>query len=146
MKKYFLPFIFASLFLGASLTSSAQCKKFTKTECLPHLKPYIYNGQLNSAILSEGDVAELLLTFHKGEKYRIYVCNQEQLGEVQFKVFDTKKNLLFDKSKHTKQAYWDFMSNATQQLIIQITVPESVPRHDVLRNGCVTILMGFLDD
>ena len=145
MKKILLPFVFVSLFLGASLTSQAQCKTFTKTHCLPSLKPYIYNGQLNSAILAEGDVAELLLTFHKGEKYRIYVCNQKILGDVQFKVFDTQKNLLFDKSRHTKQPYWDFVSNATQQLIIRIVVPKQ-GSHDVLKEGCVTILMGFLDE
>ena len=145
MKKILFIILTLSVFLGTSQQAAAQCKKFTKQECLPNLKPYTYNGQLNSAILAEGDVAELLLTFHKGQKYRITVCNQEIIGDVQFKIFDTKKNLIFDKSKHTGQSYWDFMSNSTQQLIIQVTVPEEKPKNEIIKTGCVTILVGFLD-
>jgi len=146
MKKILFTILTLSVFLGATQQASAQCKKFTKQECLPNLKPYTYNGQLNSAILGEGDIAELLLTFHKGQKYRIAVCNQEIIGDVQFKIFDTKKNLIFDKAKNTDQSYWDFLSNSTQQLIIQITVPEESPKNEIIKTGCVTILVGFLDE
>ncbi len=147
MKKIvFYTIMSAALLLGSSFQAQAQCKKFTKQVCLPTLSPFTYNGQLNSAILTEGDVAELLLTFHKGEKYRVSVCNDDMIGNVEFKVFDTKKNLIFDKAKSTDQSYWDFISNSTQQLIIQITVPEEKPKNEILKSGCVTILVGFLDE
>jgi len=126
--------------------AQAQCRNFTKDVCLPTLKPYTYNGQLNSAILGEGDVAELLLTFHKGQKYRISVCNQEIIGDVSFKIFDTKKNLVFEQTQNSDQSYWDFISKTTQQLIVQVIVPEEKPKNEVVKTGCVTILVGFLDE
>jgi len=117
MKKILFIFLTISFLLGSTYQAQAQCKKFTKKVCLPTLQPYTYNGQLNSAVLAEGDVAELLLTFHKDYKYRISVCSQEMIGDVQFKIFDTKKNLVFDKAKNTDKAYWDFLSKSTQQLV-----------------------------
>ena len=147
MKKVLLfSILTAGIILGNITQTQAQCKKFTKKVCLPTLSPYTYNGQLNSAILAEGDVAELLLTFHKGHKYRVSVCNEEMIGEVQFKIFDTKKNLIFDKPQHSDQSYWDFISKSTQQLIIQITVPEELPKDEINKDGCVTILVGFLEE
>jgi len=146
MKKILFTLLTVSLLLGSTFQAQAQCKKFTKKVCLPTLQPYTYNGQLNSAILGEGDVAELLLTFHKDYKYRISVCSQEMIGDLQFKIFDTKKNLIFDKAKNTDKSYWDFLAKSTQQLIIQVTVPEEVPKNAVLKTGCVTILVGFLEE
>ena len=136
----------SAIFFGNIQESNAQCKKFTKKECLPSLAPYSYNGQLNSAVLAEGDVAELLLTFHKNQKYRIVVCNEDMIGEVRFKIFDTKKNLVFDQAKNTDKLFWDFISKSTQQLIVQITVPETIPKGEIVKTGCVTILVGFLDE
>lgn len=138
------------LVFGLMLTNindvQAQCKKFTKENCLPSLAPFTYNGQLNSAILSDGDVAELLLTFHEGQKYRINVCHQEILGDILFKVFDTKKNLLFENDPNSDVSYWDFISNSTQQLIIEVTILEPQPKDEVLKTGCVSILVGFMDE
>jgi hypothetical protein len=146
MKKTLLILLSLSLLSFTYNSAQAQCKNFTKKECLPSLKPYTYNGQLNSAILGEGDIAELLLTFHKGQKYRISVCNQEIIGDVQFKIFDTKKNLVFEQTQDSDQSYWDFISKTTQQLIVQVVVPEEEPKNEIIKTGCVTILVGFLDE
>ena len=139
-------FLSISILLSSNVMgqTQSQCKKFTKTECLPTLAPYTYNGQLNSAILSEGDIAELLLTFHKDHKYRISVCHQEIVGDVKFKIFDTKKNLIFEQTKENDQAFWDFVSNSSQQLIVQVSIPVRLPKSEILKTGCVTILVGFL--
>jgi len=148
--KQILIFTFLSIsILFSNITkgqTQSQCKKFTKTECLPTLDPYTYNGQLNSAILSEGDIAELLLTFHEGHRYRISVCHEDMIGDVKFKIFDTKKNLIFEQTKENDQAFWDFISNSSQQLIIQVTVATELPKSEILKMGCVTILVGFLNE
>ncbi|MBN2669251.1 MAG: hypothetical protein JXR60_08475 [Bacteroidales bacterium] len=145
--RYFLPLLLtAVLSFGVASSVNAQCKNFTKKECIPTLKPYTYNGQYNNAVLAEGDVAELLLTFHKDQKYRVSVCSEEIIGNVNFKIFDTKHQLIFDQSQNSDQSFWDFVSNATQQLIIQVTVPVEIPKNEVVKTGCVTILVGFLDE
>lgn len=143
MKKVLYSLLFLSFMAGAPLESKAQCKSFTKKTCLPELEPYIYNGQLNSAVLSEGDVAELLLTFYGGQDYRIYICGHEVLKNIQFEVFDTEKNLLFNNAKNDFATSWDFKSNSTQQLIVRVSVPQEENRSGMVQSGCVSILVGF---
>ncbi|OFY20663.1 MAG: hypothetical protein A2W98_00925 [Bacteroidetes bacterium GWF2_33_38] len=128
-------------FLGFS-----QCKGFTKKECLPVLEPYLYNGQLNSAILNEGDVAELLLTFYGGQDYRILVCSQDMLGTVEFKLFDTERNEIFSNKEHNLVNVWDFNANSTQQLIVQVKVPAPTEKKELVNSGCVSILVGFKEN
>lgn len=124
--------------------SISQCKSFTKQTCIPMLDPYIYNGQLNSAILNEGDIAELVLTFYGGQDYRIAICAEESIGSVQFKLLDTDRNSIFDNADQEFSDYWDFKCNSTQQIIVEVIIPESEIIEDAVRNGCVSILVGFL--
>jgi len=122
---------------------NAQCKGFTKKECIPDLKPYVYNGQLNSAVLNEGDVAELLLTFYSGQDYRILICGQPILGNLEFRLLDTDRNVIFYNKDHDFVKFWDFKSNSTQQLIVQVRVPVGESRSEIVQSGCVSILVGF---
>ncbi len=143
MKKILYSLLFVSLLAAMPTETQAQCKSFTKKTCIPNLDPYIYNGQLNSAQLSEGDVAELLLTFYGGQEYRISVCSHELLGNVQFQIFDTEKNLLYDNADNDFESLWDFKSNSTQQLIVRVTVPQEENRSGIVQTACVSILVGF---
>jgi len=143
MKRIFKKTAIIALISVFPYLTNAQCKGFTKKECLPQLKPYVYNGQLNSAVLNEGDVAELLLTFYSGQDYRIFVCSQEMLGNVEFKLLDTDKNTLFYNKDHDYVKFWDFKSNSTQQLIVQVCIPQSEVKSEIVQSGCVSILAGF---
>ncbi len=143
MKNALYTLLFLSFLVGTPLASNAQCKNFTKTTCLPNLEPYVHNGQLNSAVLGEGDIAELLLTFYSGQEYRINICGHPSLGKLIFQVFDTDKNLLFDNTKNNMSNTWDFKSNITQQLIVRVSVPEEKNRSEMNITGCVSILVGF---
>ena len=46
-----------------AIQSQAQCRNFTKKNCLPALDGYVQNDNYNSAVLIPGDEAELELTF-----------------------------------------------------------------------------------
>ncbi len=126
-----------------SANSAFSQKKFVKNHCLPVLEPFVYNGQLNSAMLAEGDVAELLLTFYSGQDYRLLICSQEVLENVEFKLFDTNKNLIFSNKDHDFINYWDFTSNTTQQLVVRVKVPKQENETDIVQSGYVSILVGF---
>ena len=128
------------------MTSNAQCKSFTKKNCLDALDPYVFDGQLNSAILTEGDVAELLLTLYGGQSYRILICGQDILGQIEFNLYDTNRNLIYSNKDHDFVNHWDFKSNSTQQLIVQVIIPKQESSDDMLHNGCVSILKGFKED
>ncbi len=135
--------IVLSLLLSISSTASSQCKNFVKKHCLVDLDPFVYDGQLNSAILTEGDIAELLLTLYADQDYRILVCGQEILGDIEFNLFDTNRNLIFSNKDHDFTTNWDFKSNSTQQLIVQVIVPKQESTSNMLHNGCIAILKGF---
>ncbi len=130
------------LFLLSPVLVSAQCRKYTKKECRPQLSPYVHNGQMNSAVLFPGDKADIMLTFYSGQKYRLLVCGEEQLGDVSYRVMDIDRNEIYN-SKNKDKDEFDFKVASTQQLIVEVTVPESTTTHDMDYQGCVSILVGF---
>lgn len=144
MRNIITSLIIVFLFLGFANQGNAQCKGFTKKDCMPLLEPYIYNGQLNSALLNEGDVAELLLTFYGNQDYRLVICSQEVLGQVEFNLLDKDRNLIFSNKDHDYTSNWDFSSTTTQQLIVEVIIPESTSDGSSIVSGCVSILIGFL--
>lgn len=124
----------------------AQCKGFTKKACIPLLSPYTHNGQLNSAVLAEGETAELLLTFYSGQNYRLAVCAQEKIGDIVYRLLDTKRNVIFDNSTKEHAPTWDFKVQNTQQIIVEINVPkgdETGKAVAMVPTGCVSIIVGF---
>ena len=126
-----------------SLTdASAQCKGFVKKQ-IPKLAPFIHNGQINSSVLLSGDHAELTLTFYSGQTYRIMVSNQEILGDVYFEMKDAARNKLFSSKDQGKTDYWDFTVESTQQLTIEVVVPDADAPSGLVPSGCVSILVGF---
>ena len=111
MKNLFIKLSVFIILSALPIVNFSQCKSFTKQTCMPKLEPYIYNGQLNSAILNEGDIAELVLTFYGGQEYRIAVCFEESIGFVQFRLLDSDRNSIFDNADQQFAVYWDFKCN-----------------------------------
>ena len=131
-----------SLFLFFIYSGYGQCKNFIKKQCLPNLAPYTSDGQLNNAQLAAGETAELEFTFYSGQEYRIYVCAQEVLGVIHFKLMDSNRKELFN-SANGKDSYWDFHIETTQQLILDVSTPAT--KDPIVASGCVGVLVGFKD-
>jgi hypothetical protein len=144
MKSKLLNFIVATFIIIFSVnTAAAQCKSFAKNKCLPDLLPYIHNGQMNGASMMAGEKAELQMSFYAGQDYRLMVCAQPILGEVTFRLLDKNKKVVFNSKDHKNVSYWDFNVASTQQMILEIDVPESTSKHGMVPSGCVNILVGF---
>jgi hypothetical protein len=126
------------------MTQAQGCRRFAKKECIPTLTPYIHNGQLNSAMLFPGDKADMMLTFYSGQNYKLIVCNDEQLGDVTYRVLDLDRNELFN-SEDKKTKEFAFKVASTQQLIVEVNVPKGNSTLDMDFQGCVSILIGFKD-
>ena len=146
MKNIFNPsriIVIGAVALLTSGVASAQCKSFVKKQ-VPKLSPFIHNGQINSSVLLSGDHAELTLTFYSGQTYRIMVGAQEILGDVYFVMKDASKGQLFSSKEQGKKAdYWDFTVESTQQLTIEVMVPDNDAPSGLVPSGCVSILVGF---
>ncbi|MBK9479312.1 MAG: hypothetical protein IPP56_05685 [Bacteroidetes bacterium] len=124
-------------------TASAQCKNFTMKKCMPGLAPFLHNGQLNSTTLSPGESAEMQMTFYSGQEYRLLICGQEVLGNIAFKVTDLDKKSLFDSREHENASSWDFKMASTQQIVIEVIVPNQKSANDIAQSACVSMLVGY---
>jgi hypothetical protein len=132
--------ILLPLFLLMPLLSDAQCRAFTKNQCLPQLDGYVQNDNYNSAMLIPGDDAELLLTFYGGKEYRLVVCAHPILGSVDYEITDTNGDSIYKGNTGSGNSF-DFKMVNTQQLIVKLHVPDqksSVSTHE----GCVSVLVG----
>jgi hypothetical protein len=132
--------ILLSLFLLMPVLSDAQCRAFTKNQCLPQLDGYVQNDNYNSAMLIPGDDAELLLTFYGGKEYRLVVCAHPILGSVDYEITDTNGDSIYRGNTGAGNTF-DFKMVNTQQLIVKLHVPDqksSVSTHE----GCVSVLVG----
>lgn len=119
----------------------AQCKRFVKDQ-IPRLSPFVYSGRINSAVLVPGDHSELSLTFYSGRTYRIILKSQETIGDVFFVIKDANKKQLFSSDKLNRSDFYDFISESTQQLTIEMMVPERDSKSEVALSECVCVIVG----
>ena len=106
-----------------------------------------HSGQLSTATLFAGDDAALMLTFTSGRSYRLLICAAEALGTVTYRLRDLDRNVIYDSATDPEaKGYFDFKVAATQQLIVEVQVPEGNDddvTHDIKVQGCLTVLTGF---
>ena len=138
MKQTTLLLALATLF---AIQSQAQCRNFTKKNCLPALDGYVQNDNYNSAVLIPGDEAELELTFLGDTDYRVAVCAHPVLGPVEFDVLDQNNIRLWSNSEGAD--HLDFRMENAQRLRFRVKVPETEAA--ILHEGCVSILVGSKD-
>jgi hypothetical protein len=146
MKKlnhYLSAILLFGLMLSANLCS-AQCKGWVKRKCLPSVTEsgFKFSGQMNTAVLVEGEKADMSLSFNSGQTYRLMVCSEAILGDVSFKIMDAERTLIYD-SSGDEANFFDFNVESTQQLIIEIVIPAGESTHGMSHHGCVSIIQGY---
>ena len=124
-----------------SASASAQCRTFTKRNCLPVLEGYAQNDNYNSAVLIAGDEAELSVTFLPSTEYRVAVCAHPVLGDVTFDILDQQGIRIWSNFKG--EDHVDFSLQHAQRLRLRIQVPDSDAA--ILHEGCVSLLVGSKD-
>jgi len=131
----------------SSQDALAQCKTFVKSSCLPKITPYIHDGNYQAVIMSEGEEAEVYKTIFAGQSYRLIVCVDDLLPNVEFVVSDIRRNILFDNRKNGNVKVWDFKLDGSQQIKITIRIPKSQKQgaDKELIYGCVGVLFSMLE-
>jgi hypothetical protein len=145
MKKFVPLFILVLFFTSLSFNASAQCKGFAKKFCKLDLVPYIHDGNYNAAMLTEGEEADFYKTFYADQQYRILICGSDNLPQIEFKVIDANRNVLYNNKEHNMSKTWDFKLESSQQLKIVVKVPASAQKksESEIISGCVAIMVGF---
>ena len=130
--------------VAATVNVDAQCKAFAKKVCLPELGAYIHDGNYHAAILVEGEEAELYKTFYSDIDYRVAICGEDKLPDIEFKILDSNKNVLYTNKKDATYAKtWDFKLQSSQQLKLIVKVTSFNQPGETPASGCVSIMFGF---
>jgi hypothetical protein len=137
-----IPFL-ALLIIATTVNAEAQCKAFAKKICLPELGSYTHDGNYHAAILVEGEEAELYKTFYSDMDYRVAICGEEKLPNIEFKVLDANKNVLYSNKDANYAKTWDFKLQSSQQLKLIIKVNSFNKPGETPASGCVSIMFGF---
>ncbi len=96
------------IFLGLiGVSANAQCKRVAK-KCVKGLDPFIYNGQVNQTILTEGESASVTLSFQSEVEYRLTTCGDRFFTAVKMEVFDEYENLIYSNEDDDFTGTWDF--------------------------------------
>lgn len=132
-------FLIASFVLGFVMDGFAQCEDFNEKACDDRLAPFTNYGNYISTELSSGEYAELNMTFYADQEYRIAICGLEQQDDLEFRVYDNNRNLLFKNEDDNYTRYWTFKLENSQQLVIAVILPEK----EKVVSGCVAILKGM---
>ena len=133
-----------TLFLAlATFSTNAQCKAFAKNECLPKLSPYTHDGNYHSAVLVEGEEAELYKTFYSDMEYRVAIIGDSKLPNVEFRVLDDNKNVIYSNKDNNYAKTWDFRLESSKQLKLVVKVLTNSKPGDTPQSGCVAIMFGF---
>ncbi len=135
--------ILALLIVTTTIKVDAQCKAFAKKVCIPELGAYTHDGNYHAAILVEGEEAELYKTFYSDMEYRVVICGEDKLPDVEFRVFDANKNVLYSNKDANYSKTWDFKLQSSQQLKIVVKVNSATKSGETPASGCVAIMFGF---
>ena len=141
-----ISFIVTLLVAFGSINVNAQCKGFAKKICKAELESYTHDGNYHAAILLEGEEAELYKTFYSDQDYRVAICGSENLPDIEFKVLDANKTVLYSNADNDYSRTWDFKLESSQQLKLIIKVTTFEELSDDPASGCVAIMFGFKID
>ena len=135
--------ILAFLLVTITINVNAQCKAFAKKVCIPELGAYTHDGNYHAAILVESEEAELYKTFYSDMEYRVAICGEENLPNVEFRVLDANKNVLYSNKDANFARTWDFKLQSSQQLKLVVKVNSFNKPAETPVSGCVAIMFGF---
>lgn len=143
MRIYRIIPVLALVMIVTSVNVNAQCKAFAKKVCLPELGAYTHDGNYHAAVLVEGEEAELYKTFYSDMDYRVAICGEDKLPNVEFRILDANKNVLYSNKDANYAKTWDFKLQSSQQLKLVIKVSSFNQPGDTPASGCVSIMFGF---
>jgi hypothetical protein len=143
MRIYKIIPVLALFIIATTANVEAQCKAFAKKVCLPELGTYTHDGNYHAAVLVEGEEAELYKTFYSDMDYRVAICGEDKLPNIEFRILDANKNVLYSNKDANYARVWDFKLQSSQQLKLVIKVNSLNKAGDTPASGCVSIMFGF---
>ena len=96
--------ILFAFFIISTVGVFSQCEMYAK-KCNPLLRPYKSDGQFHRALLTEGETAEFIGTFHAGNTYRIVGCTGPYSDTLIYRLLDANYNIIFSNDDYDYPNY-----------------------------------------
>ncbi len=128
-------FCFSSLFTILCGFTSLDC--FDKRHNQTNIHPYLHNGQINPTELNAQNTTSTMVSFYKGQSYRISPSSEVQ-SNVYFELVDPETKTLLYTSKDQKHPHLDVRFESSR--ILQVDLKSNDNNKDV----CATLHVGFL--
>lgn len=96
---------------------------------------------MNNAAVSPGESVSLNMVFYSGHDYRLVLCADEHLGEVEWTVETSKGEILFNNLENDNTLYWDFTMKKTSRFVIRVNIPGEDDEEAL--DGCVALSVGL---
>jgi hypothetical protein len=131
--------------LVSTIYSYGQCKGFTKKHCLPELTPYLSNGQMIAAQLTPGETANVEINFNKNLSYRVIVCADSYLEGLNYTLNDASGKNYHTDTLDGETSIINLQVKQSGPLMLNMVIPDKKNATGIIRNGCVSVLIGFKD-
>ncbi|MEQ8910395.1 MAG: hypothetical protein RIC95_14455 [Vicingaceae bacterium] len=95
--------------------------------------------------MSPGESAELKLNFNQGLSYRLVVCSDDYLGNVNYSLQDDEGTTYFQDTLNERHSTKDIKVTQTKALNLILQTPPKENTTGITGSGCVSILIGFKD-
>jgi hypothetical protein len=76
-------------------------------------------------------------------QYRVSIVGESKLTNVEFKILDEDKNIIYSNKNDNYSKTFDFTLENSKQLKLVVKVPQFSKPGDVPASGCVAIMFGF---
>ena len=142
--------LFISFILLGTIINAQNCNDYKWKQCDGFGPPYKYSGQSKSAFFIAGQSSFFHLVAYKGFEYSIRICSDKRLKDIYFRIREKSinKKILYDSStEDIDYLEKQFSSEKTQNLIIEVIVPENEKgtynENPQKYSGCVGVLIEY---
>src|SRR5690554_8172905 len=107
------------LIAGFGLQAQSPCLAFARNIAKPLLGDFMPDGNYNATYLEEGESAELYKTFYEGQSYRLLVSVVYQLPNARERLFDSKRDDVFDIANYELAPDRDLVADSSGTLRVK---------------------------
>lgn len=137
--RFIYQIILTLILIGAVVPHAAAQPASGTQGCEEHLgTKYISDGQQYMSLLTGQDAAEFKILFFENTEYRITACSSTPGVELEYRVYDEERNLLFSSQDYGNSPYWNFKFEHTMECFIEAKITQGGPE-----SGIALLLIGF---
>src|SRR5690606_32531586 len=90
-----------------------------------------------------GETADVKINFNQGLSYRLIICADPFLENLNYSLKDENGLVYFSDTLRETTSFTDLEVTQSKPLTLSISIPKKENTTGIVRNGCVSVLVGF---